>query len=74
MAAMAAYETVKDALLLEVMATRGCQGQCRENQSSLQNLAGVLATLNQITCIAWHHDFDRSVSQSTHPASHRHAT
>lgn len=64
---MAAFETVKDVLLLEILATRGCQGQCREDQSFLQDLAGVLATPSQITCIAWHHYSDRSVSQSTHP-------
>lgn len=39
---MAAFETVKDVLLLEVLATRGCQGQCREDQSFLQDLAGCL--------------------------------
>lgn len=44
---MAAFETVKDVLLLEILATRGCQGQCREDQSFLQDLAGVLATLSQ---------------------------
>jgi hypothetical protein len=64
---MAASGTVKDVLFLEVLATRDCQGQCRDDQSSLQDLASVLATLSQITCIAWHHYFDRSVSQSIHP-------